>query len=215
MTRKQRRSKPKHHSNESRVPKHGQSWLRIIGGQMRGRKLVYTGDPGVRPMKERIREAVFNLVGPRIAGKHAFDLFAGTGALGLESISRGASRATMIERHYPTARVVRDNIKALGVEASAEVVSGDTFVWASQLPDMGPTPWAVFCSPPYRLYQDQRKELLDMIAKLFSVAPAGSLFVVESDATFDFTDLPHGDQWDVRQYPPAVVGLISLPDADD
>src|SRR5205823_2176218 len=75
--------------------------LRIIGGRMRGRKLVYGGDQRTRPMKDRTREAVFNLLGPGVTGTHAIDLFAGTGALGLEAISRGAESATLIEQHFP------------------------------------------------------------------------------------------------------------------
>src|SRR5262245_7614130 len=64
--------------------------LRIIGGTLRHRKLLYSGDQRTRPMKDRVREAVFNLVGPDVVGQHAIDLFAGTGALGFEAISRGA-----------------------------------------------------------------------------------------------------------------------------
>ncbi len=77
--------------------------LRIIGGEFRHRHLHYSGDLRTRPMKDRLREAIFNLIGPEIRGKHAIDLFAGTGALGLEAISRGAARATLIEQHHPTA----------------------------------------------------------------------------------------------------------------
>ena len=80
-------------------------------------------------MKDRLREAIFNLIGPAIRGKHAVDLFAGTGALALEAISRGAERATLIEQHHPTANVIRQNIAALGVQQQAEVVAGNVFIW--------------------------------------------------------------------------------------
>src|SRR5882672_8353144 len=79
--------------------------LRIIGGTFRGRKLHYHGDPIVRPMKPRVREAMFNLISTESEGRHAFDLFAGTGARGLEARSRGAQPATFIERHVPTSQV--------------------------------------------------------------------------------------------------------------
>src|SRR5262245_47435808 len=72
---------------------------RIIGGTLRGRKLLFAGDARTRPMKDRVREALFNLLADAVRGKHAIDLFAGTGALGLEAISRGASGATLVERH--------------------------------------------------------------------------------------------------------------------
>ena len=72
--------------------------MRIVGGHFRGRKLSYTGDPRVRPMKDRVREALFNLLGPDVKGTFAIDLFGGTGALALEAISRGSSAALIIER---------------------------------------------------------------------------------------------------------------------
>ena len=103
--------------------------LRIIGGKFRGRRLHYSGDLRTRPMKDRLREAIFNLIGPAIRGKHALDLFAGTGALALEAISRGAARATLIEQHNPTADIIRQNIAELGLEQQAEVVVGNTFIW--------------------------------------------------------------------------------------
>ena len=103
---------------------------RIVGGTMRGRKLLYSGDLRTRPMKERVREAVFNLVGPAVKGKQAVDLFAGTGALGLEAISRGAARAIFIERHYPTLQLIRRNVQSLGVEGNAS--------WSLPTPLSGP-----------------------------------------------------------------------------
>ena len=89
--------------------------VRIIGGEFRGRRLRYHGDPVVRPMKHRTREAIFNLVTTDAEGRHVIDLFAGTGALGLEALSRGAASATFIEKHVPSARVIEENIRTLGV----------------------------------------------------------------------------------------------------
>ena len=83
--------------------------LRIIGGRFRGRKLAYSGDPRTRPMKDRVREALFNLLGRAVEGKTAIDLFAGTGALAFEALSRGAARAVAIELHRPTARLILDD----------------------------------------------------------------------------------------------------------
>src|SRR6478735_6302833 len=80
--------------------------LRIIGGSLRGRKIEYSGDARTRPMKDRVREAVFNLLGYSVEGTHVIDLFAGTGAMAIEAISRGATKAICIERHYPTAKLI-------------------------------------------------------------------------------------------------------------
>lgn len=163
-------------------------------------------------MKDRTREAVFNLVGPAVKQKHAIDLFAGTGALGIEAISRGAARATLIERHFPTARMIRDSIRTLGIESVAEVVSADTFVWARRISNgsiaVGDEPWLVFCSPPFDFYVERADEMLQLIRTMTELAPPGSLAVVEADERFDVALLPHPDRWDVRQYAPAVVALL-------
>lgn len=185
--------------------------LRIIGGEFRGRRLRYGGDPRVRPMKDRVREAVFNLVGPAVRGSHAVDLFAGTGALGLEALSRGAATATFLEQHFPTARIIRENIATLGVEGRCQLTTGDTFLWADRHDLPQERPWTVFCSPPYVLFVERTEAMLTLIRRLRDDAPAGSLLVVEADERFDFALLPEPEAWDVRAYPPAVVGLYRKP----
>jgi 16S rRNA (guanine966-N2)-methyltransferase len=198
--------------------------LRIIGGEFRGRRLHYSGDLRTRPMKDRLREAIFNLVGPAIRGKHAIDLFAGTGALALEAISRGGERATLIEQHHPTAEVIRQNIAELALERRAEVVVGNTFIWwkrqatgRSETASLGTLsagfrfddmPWVVFCSPPYDFYVERCEEMLDLLAGLIQAAPRESIFVVEADGRFQFEQLPDPQAWDVRTYPPAAVGIF-------
>jgi 16S rRNA (guanine966-N2)-methyltransferase len=158
-------------------------------------------------MKDRVREAMFNLLGPAVRDTHAIDLFAGTGALGLEALSRGAARATFIEQHFPTAAILKQNIALVGMESVCQVVTGNTFAWFRAQPELGAERWLVFSSPPYEFYVSRTEELLSLIGGLMSAAPPGSLFAVESDARFDFALLPQPEQWDVRQYSPAVVGI--------
>ena len=196
--------------------------LRIIGGQFRGRKLRYApfaigSDPVTRPMKHRVREAIFNLIGVETIGRHAIDMFAGTGALGLEALSRGAAHATFIERHVPTAHVIEENIRSLDLEGRATVLITSAFVWAKR--DLGKaesgerkaengvpsltlsdnpksaiqnpqSPWLLFCSPPYDFFVDRRDEMLASIGRVIAVAPAGSTIVVECDERFDPQELP-------------------------
>ena len=185
--------------------------LRIVGGRFRGRKLLYSGDPRVRPMKDRVREAVFNLVGPSVRGKHAVDLFAGTGALALESLSRGARRATLIEQHVPTVAIIRRNIAQLGVESLCDVVTANVFIWLKRRPQLGSEPWIVFSSPPYDFYVERAGEMLELLAAMIDSAPAESVFVVESDGRFDLGQLPEPESWKTRGYPPAVVGVYRKP----
>ena len=205
--------------------------LRIVGGRFRGRKLRYQpfrsgDDPVTRPMKHRVREAIFNLVGMGAEGRHAIDLFAGTGALGLEALSRGATRATFIERHVPTSRVIEENIKLLGVEARTTLLVASAFLWGkrelTEEDGAGPQgedslwalPWLVFCSPPFAFFVDRQAEMIELITSVMERAPADSVVVVEADERFDFELLPSlggesysESNWDVRTYAPAVVGV--------
>lgn len=186
--------------------------LRIIGGTLRGRKVTYSGDQRTRPMKDRVREAVFNLLGDDVAGTQVLDLFAGSGALGLEALSRGARRAVFLEQHFPTADIIRQNAASLGVADQVEVHPANTFLWAKRRPAL-PTdaPWLVFCSPPYAFYTDRADAMGELLATLAEDAPAGSLLVVESDDRFDTARLPAGFEWQVRPYPPAVVAIGRRP----
>ena len=186
--------------------------MRIIGGNFRGRKLRYGGDQRVRPMKDRVRESLFNLIGPAIKGKHAVDLFAGTGVLGLEAISRGAVAATLTEQHYPTAKILRENVATLEIEPLVEAITADVFIWFRRGPDLPQTPWVVFCSPPYDFYVERTEDILELIGGLIETAPTESIFAIEADERFDFDLLPNAGQWDVRPYRPAVVGVYRKPE---
>jgi 16S rRNA (guanine966-N2)-methyltransferase len=181
--------------------------LRIIGGQLRGRRLASPEREETRPMKHRVREAVFDLLGPNVAGGWAIDLFAGSGALGLEAISRGAAGATLIERHVPTAKLVEQNAAHLGVQNRVNVLAASAFVWARRGP-FPQGPWIVFCSPPYDFYVERRDEMLDLVRRLTERAPPGSTFVVEGDERLEGQGLPHSEEWTSRAYPPAVIWLL-------
>jgi 16S rRNA (guanine966-N2)-methyltransferase len=202
--------------------------LKIIGGKHRGRKLTYEPfrrgeDPVTRPMKHRVRESIFNLVGVGSEGRHAIDLFAGTGALGLEALSRGSVHATFIERHVPTARVIEQNIKGLGVEGQSTLLMTSAFLWGkrnltkrkaesgergsevtsidSSAPSsafpfpLSALPWLVFCSPPYDFFVSRQEETLGLIAAVMEHCPPDSIVVTESDERFDATLLPTGEQY--------------------
>ena len=198
-------------SNQAQAP---QGKLRIIGGTFRGRTIDYSGDPVTRPMKDNIREALFNLVGGWVKGKAVLDLFAGTGAIGLEAISRGASGATMIERHFPTVKIIEQNIQTLDVAASAEVHASDTFFWVRKFVKeparQSGDAWMVFCCPPYDFFVERTEEVMTMLESLIALAPAESIFVVESDRRFDHSHLPSADDWVIREYSPAVIATLKL-----
>ncbi|WP_425617679.1 RsmD family RNA methyltransferase [Anatilimnocola sp. NA78] len=184
------------------------SGVRIIGGTFRGRNLQYSGDLRTRPMKDRTREAIFNLIGIDVIGRHAFDLFAGTGALGLEAMSRGAAKATLVERHLPTRNLIEDNIRTLALTDRATAVFSDAFMFVRKLqPDADGTSWVVFCSPPYELFVSRKDDMLAMIDGIITKMPVGSTLIVESDETFDTALLPDKIEWRTRKYFPAFVSI--------
>lgn len=178
---------------------------RIVGGDLRGRTLEFAPAGRTRPMKDRVRETLFDLIGPRVKGKVAIDLFAGTGALGFEALSRGAAEAVFCERHFPTADALRRSARQLGVEPRVTVRPGDVLLWAKKLPPLPESaPWLVFVSPPWLFFSERADELMALIAVLQAAAPAGSIFVVESDDTFTAAGLP-GTGWESRPIFPAVL----------
>ena len=191
--------------------------MRIIGGEFRGRRLHYHGDPVVRPMKHRTREAIFNLVSTECTDLHAIDLFAGTGALGLEALSRGAASATFIEKHVPSARVVEENIRTLDVADRATLLITSAFLWAKRdLPVANSAPpadrpWLIFCSPPYAFYSERKSEMLELVSRIQEHAPPTSILIVEAEEGFDFrllaADHDGGSEWNIRTYAPAVIGI--------
>ncbi|MFT5034025.1 MAG: 16S rRNA (guanine966-N2)-methyltransferase [Bacteroidia bacterium] len=125
--------------------------LRIIGGQWRGRKLSFPVADGLRPTGDRIRETLFNWLAPEIEGAHCLDLFAGSGALGLEALSRGAASCTFIESNRLAADAIRDHLRILNC-AAGTVVEASALTWLehdTQRFDI------IFIDPPFsaNLYQ--------------------------------------------------------------
>jgi 16S rRNA (guanine966-N2)-methyltransferase len=158
-------------------------------------------------MKDRTREALFNLLGPISRDQYVLDLFAGTGVMSLESLSRGAGEATLIEYHRPTAAVIRENIQSLGVEDRAHLIVADAFRWFRQAPPLPATPWLVFLCPPYDYYASRWRELQELLQRLIERAPMGSVLALEADTSFDPNHLPEAASWRVRDYPPARIAL--------
>ena len=120
--------------------------LRIIGGKWRGRKLRFADGRGLRPTPDRVRETLFNWLMPAINGARCLDLFAGSGALGLESLSRGASEVVMIDNNSKVISQLRENLTLLAT-SSAQLVQADGLKWLQQ---QSSEPFdIVFLDPPY------------------------------------------------------------------
>jgi 16S rRNA (guanine966-N2)-methyltransferase len=179
---------------------------RIGGGELRGRRLEFIPDARTRPMKDRVRESLFDLLGTDVKGALAIDLFAGSGAIGFEAVSRGALRAIFVERHFPTAAILRRSGESLGIQEKIDVRTGDVLLWAKCMPQL-PTssPWIVFISPPWSFFSERWDDLASLIEAMRLAAPVGSTLVVEADTTFDPEALPNRGAWETRPIPPAVL----------
>ena len=121
--------------------------IRIIGGSLRNSRLEVPGQPGLRPTPERVRETLFNWLAPMIEGARVLDLCAGTGALGIEALSRGAAGACFVEPEEQAARVLRDNLARLKVVAG-EVAAIDAQAFLRGAPRAFDL---VFLDPPFAL----------------------------------------------------------------
>ncbi|MDG2221466.1 MAG: RsmD family RNA methyltransferase [Rubripirellula sp.] len=175
--------------------------LRIIGGDMGGRTVLYHGADFTRPMKDNIRENLFNLLGMAVSGTICFDLFAGTGVLGMEAISRGASSAVLIEQHRRAASFIRKTTESLEIEAKVQLLVGDTFRLAGNLlaAPSNDTPWTVLLCPPYALWHERPDDLKRIMQHVIDNAPPGSMLVAETEKQFDTEWFP-GGPWDNRIY---------------
>jgi 16S rRNA (guanine966-N2)-methyltransferase len=128
--------------------------MRVIAGEFRSRPLKSVPGMDTRPTPDRLRESLFSILAPRIEGVTFADLYAGTGAVGIEALSRGAANAIFIESNRTAVAVIRDNLKSLGIEKRAEVRQGRASAMISRLKaDI------VFLDPPYKMESEYRASL--------------------------------------------------------
>jgi 16S rRNA (guanine966-N2)-methyltransferase len=150
--------------------------VRIIAGTKRGARIAAPKGVSTRPTGDRVREAAFNLIGP-VDGAAVLDLFAGSGAMGLEALSRGAASATFVESDRAACRTISQNLEKLGL-VGARVVCGDA-VWS--LRQEGRTYDLVLVDPPYELWAELQPRLADHLARV--LAPDGLLLVETGSKT--------------------------------
>lgn len=124
--------------------------MRVIAGRERGRKLLCPAGLQIRPTADRVKEALFNILQGRITGARVLDLFAGTGSLGIEALSRGASYATFVDNHPASLATIRANLKQCRFSAEAQVIKSDAVAFlAGGVYPYGPYD-LIFADPPYR-----------------------------------------------------------------
>lgn len=172
--------------------------MRIVGGEWRSRRLVPPDDPRVRPTADRVREAWFSILGDAVPGARVADLCAGSGALGLEALSRGAASCEFIELNARSLAAVRRNVEALGAGPRAVIRRGDALRAAR---DAGPGQWdVVVADPPYGL------GMAAALAETWLAQPFAPVFSVEHRA-----DEPMPAGGDTRRYGDSAITFYREP----
>lgn len=183
--------------------------MRVVGGDLRGRTLVTPRSSAIRPTTDRTREAIFNILAHRrpggLEGARVLDLFAGTGALGIEALSRGASMCVFVEEAAEARGIVRDNVEALGLTGRSKIFRRD----ATSLGDAGTIkPFdLVFADPPYG--KRLGEQALESARTGGWLAPA-AMIVLEEAASAAFAAPEGFAVADERQYGDTVIRFLDL-----
>jgi len=152
--------------------------MRISGGQDRGRPLKAPRHKGLRPTSDKVREALFSIIASKVDGASFLELFAGTGAVGIEALSRGADRSVFVDSSAKAARLVRENLDSLGYRENASVVSKDVLQFMRKTAaELGPFD-IVFVDPPY--HEEVGPKALDILGdEEYDCLSPGALVVYE------------------------------------
>lgn len=166
--------------------------VRIIGGEFGGRRLGFPDQRGLRPTADRVRETLFNWLNPYLPGARVLDLFAGSGALGLEALSRGAAQVLLVEQGRAVAQKLRENVALLGAEDRAEVRQQDA---RRLLAAVSERPFdIVFLDPPYA---DGLLAKVMPLLKDNGWLAADAWIYLEQDSSHDWPALPAG--WEIHR----------------
>jgi 16S rRNA (guanine966-N2)-methyltransferase len=172
--------------------------LRVIAGRLRGRKLNAPRGLVTRPTADRARQALFEILGP-LSGENVLDLYAGTGALGIEALSRGAARAVFVENHGAALSAIHKNLEELDLTSDAVVLPVPVERAARALQDKGPFD-LVLCDPPWNSIDSALRALKRLLAA--DLLRPGARLVIEhpADHALELGGLPELEKSDVRRW---------------
>jgi 16S rRNA (guanine(966)-N(2))-methyltransferase RsmD len=189
--------------------------MRIIAGEHRGRQLRAPANDNTRPITDRVKQSVFDILSPIIDGATVFDCFAGTGSMGLECLSRGAKFATFFEMDRSALKLLKQNIDALKVQRQSRIVAGDLFAWFDNEKRAAEKIDLIFLDPPYRLLRENRGELQKLAGILAARELAKGGTVVFRHAAEDNLELPPLTVVDCREYGGMRVEFLGRANASD
>jgi 16S rRNA (guanine966-N2)-methyltransferase len=187
--------------------------MRIIAGEFSGRKLLPPVGEVTRPITDRAKQSLFDIVAPLVDQSRVYDCFAGTGSMGLECLSRGAAFVTFFEADRPALTRLSQNIMAVKVADRSRIIPGDLFKWfertntrPSTAGDIGAD--LVFLDPPYRFLTERVDELLQLALHLTHAHLAPGATVVFRHDVKNALELPNLTRYDQREYGDMAIELL-------
>jgi len=186
--------------------------VRIIAGDLRGRKIDVRLDPKLRPMSDRARGALFNILSNEIPDRPFYDIFAGSGAVGLEALSRGSGQTTFVEKDGFAIQAILKHAKTFGVADRTRVLQVDAYRWIEKgaIPSVAAN---YFLGPPYTDIVTHAEAILWMVTILKSKVAPGSAIILQTDDVYNAKQLPDAELWDVRRYGRNQLAIWIQPDA--
>mmetsp|Transcript_22494 Transcript_22494/g.10858 ORF Transcript_22494/g.10858 Transcript_22494/m.10858 type:complete len:191 (-) Transcript_22494:1040-1612(-) len=180
--------------------------LKIIGGEFKGKKLYSIKGIKIRPTAAKLRESIFNIIGPKVKKKSVLDLFSGTGALGLESLSRGAEFCIFIDNNKSALDAINKNVKICGVEKKSKLIKSNIIRSLSCIAGKNYIFNLVFMDPPY--YMDVVLSVLKNLS-LSKVLEDNAIVVVEHSVSKKvYENIPEFNLYDHRKYGKSFVSFL-------
>lgn len=173
--------------------------LRIVAGKLRGRKFTCNVDKDLRPIPDMVRQALFSILGNAVPDRIFYDIFAGTGSVGLEAHSRGARKVIFVERDPRVARQIEQHLHSFAITDQAIIQRADAYRWAERWHSPA-EPVNLFLGPPYPDLERRLDQLVQMVGDLQTKAFPGSVLILQAESRFDVAKVPGGGPWDVRKY---------------
>jgi 16S rRNA (guanine966-N2)-methyltransferase len=184
--------------------------MRIIAGKYRGRKLLPPEGLVTRPITDRVKQSLFDILAPMLPEARVYDCFAGTGSMGLECLSREASAVSFFEADRSALVRLKKNIAAIGEERRGKVIAGDLFRWFASHPAIDDPRSAVdliFLDPPYRFVRENPQRLQELAQHLAAHLGEQGIVVFRHDAN-DAMELSSLQRYDVREYGGMVLEFL-------
>lgn len=183
--------------------------MRIIAGDFRARKLLGPATNLTRPVTDRVKQSIFDILTPLLPGAVVYDCFAGTGSMGLECLSRGAARVTFFETDGSAVARLRSNIQTLGVESRSTIIAADLFKHLQNSTSTAPATLS-FLDPPYRFLRERAQDLQQLAIDLSRGHLAtGATVAFRHDARDELALLPL-HRYDVRTYGRITVEFLRM-----